>query len=385
MGTGQYGDCIVCRRSDRSILIDGGRPGDETDNQGAETIPDQLAEIFGHPAPFAFDLLVVTHVHVDHTGCLPAMVKKGIVTAKHALVADVDLAYGRVKGAEKFSLAGLTAAELAALAAVREEAAFEGLSDVAAESLIAKAAGQEGRYGDMIDTLKNAGTKVEPFVGQDLSRLEQTFADFEIKFLGPTANHLEICARAIANGLKKNSDLLKEWPALVKETDPVAIFRMLTQSEELGLLADKSRPGNALNNQSIVISLGSGNGRVLLTGDMQFAEPDLGAVDAEMERLRAAIRARGPYAFAKVAHHGSGNAFNPSVIDDVGAKYLGISGGEHGADHPSSSVLKLLREKEKELKWARTDKNGCIHARITEAGVEVKIAKGKLNDSTPNP
>ena len=74
MGREKYGDSILCRLGSRSILIDGGHPRDIKDRGEYLSIPNQLAEIFGHEAPFDISLLVVTHCHNDHIGCLPEMV-----------------------------------------------------------------------------------------------------------------------------------------------------------------------------------------------------------------------------------------------------------------------------------------------------------------------
>src|SRR5262249_28460464 len=55
----------------RSILVDGGHPGDRQARNGFPAIPDQLQELLGHSAPFPVNLLVVSHSHSDHIGCLP--------------------------------------------------------------------------------------------------------------------------------------------------------------------------------------------------------------------------------------------------------------------------------------------------------------------------
>ena len=99
MGTEQYGDCIVCRRGDRTILIDGGHPGDFEDRNGFKSIPHQLAGIFNKQPPFDIDLLIVTHCHRDHIGCLPALVEGGVLKIARALVADETLGFGHIADA----------------------------------------------------------------------------------------------------------------------------------------------------------------------------------------------------------------------------------------------------------------------------------------------
>src|SRR4051812_2357424 len=75
VGPNQYGDCILCRLGGKTILIDGAHPGDDS-SSAFVNIKKQLTALIGAP-PFKVDLLVVTHTHIDHTGCLPTMVLKG--------------------------------------------------------------------------------------------------------------------------------------------------------------------------------------------------------------------------------------------------------------------------------------------------------------------
>ena len=95
MGTEKYGDCLLVQRGGRSILIDGAHASDWKTRSGMTSIPDQLCGILGHAAPFQFDLLVVTHCHADHIGCLPTLIANGDLKATWALVADEKLGFGR--------------------------------------------------------------------------------------------------------------------------------------------------------------------------------------------------------------------------------------------------------------------------------------------------
>src|SRR5262245_6421264 len=93
MGSEQYGDCILYRLGNKTVLIDAGHPSDFDGQEGYESIPDQLAEILGEGPPFKPTLLVVTHAHNDHIGCLPKMIDAGMIKPKFALVADPDLGF----------------------------------------------------------------------------------------------------------------------------------------------------------------------------------------------------------------------------------------------------------------------------------------------------
>jgi glyoxylase-like metal-dependent hydrolase (beta-lactamase superfamily II) len=94
MGRTKYGDCLLIQGGGKTILVDGGHPGDWKGKQGYQPIPDQLARLLGRQPPFTFSLLVVTHCHSDHIGCLPKLVADGTVEAEWALVADEYLGFG---------------------------------------------------------------------------------------------------------------------------------------------------------------------------------------------------------------------------------------------------------------------------------------------------
>src|SRR5512134_1956583 len=79
MGPEKYGDCVLSLLGGKAILIDGAHPGDIRGRDGFPSIPDQLAKLLG-PPPFQLDLLVVSHAHSDHVGCLPEMVDRGLLT-----------------------------------------------------------------------------------------------------------------------------------------------------------------------------------------------------------------------------------------------------------------------------------------------------------------
>jgi hypothetical protein len=130
--------------------------------------------------------------------------------------------------------------------------------------------------------------------------------------------------------------------------------------------------------------------KLLFTGDMQFASPGvtgLGGPGGTMRSLRKAIKDAAPYSFVKIGHHGSSNAFNETILTELGTTRLfGICTGTRSSSHPSPKVLKVLREHEvsKKLAWARTDRNGQVTITFEGSKVNVIPASPPLNNSEVN-
>lgn len=125
---------------------------------------------------------------------------------------------------------------------------------------------------------------------------------------------------------------------------------------------------------------------MLLTGDMQFAEPGIDELDPYMSDLRAAIAAEAPFSLVKIGHHASHNAFDEDVLTEMGAtKRYAISGGIEDRGHPDAGVLKLLKKAraDSDIEWARTDKNGLITVTFGASG-GFEISRGRMNSSRPN-
>src|SRR3546814_2841781 len=95
MGNRKYGDCTYCEIDGKRILIDGAHKGDEAcSTRMPASLPDQLKELTGNDAPYDFDLIVITHCHSDHIGCIPELVAGGTIRAKWALLADARMGFG---------------------------------------------------------------------------------------------------------------------------------------------------------------------------------------------------------------------------------------------------------------------------------------------------
>src|SRR5688572_20312802 len=73
MGREEYGDATLCRFGRTTVLIDGGHRHDDHPADGHTPLQEQIGTLLGRSAPpYTVDLLVVTHAHEDHIGCLPA-------------------------------------------------------------------------------------------------------------------------------------------------------------------------------------------------------------------------------------------------------------------------------------------------------------------------
>lgn len=386
MGREKYGDCILCRFGDTTILIDGGHPRDDQSRNGFPSIPEQLASIFGHPPPFDLSLLVVTHVHSDHIGCLPALVERGILRPERALVADEGFGFGHpAGGGDALDAPGVTPAMRRIVAALREESRADVRDATAVAEFLEDAANLEARYRQMLATLEQRGVKVVRFGRDDHAPVEAAFAAVGLKVLGPTQDHLLICAEAIAqltqDALTAVSDLADDD---LDAVDEVALYRSLA-GRSFSDAADMPGKGAALNDQSIVLRFAVGGRKVLLTGDMQLAKAEVSGLGELMTALRETVQADGPFDFVKIAHHASYNAFNAGVLAEVAeTRVFAMSGGIDDATHPDPDVLRLLRKNRPRIQWARTDRNGLITVSLGASGVRLRTSRGELNDSTAN-
>lgn len=389
MGNTKYGDAILAVFGDTTILIDGGHPGDWRDRDEVESIPTQLSKLINGP-PFAVDLLVVTHCHLDHIGCLPRLVEDGTITARTALVADEGLGYGRDASA-RLDLLDSQAPEIRGLAVALLEEDHSDLTDADLREFLADAEKLEDKYRRMIQALDDQGTKIIRYgraSNAQLVSLERSFSHTGMKIIGPTQDHLVLCADQIQKLTKDAVDAIGTARTRDSAMSAVDIYRAIMRSGAFVDLLDMYGDGSARNCQSIVLAFGSDDRKVLLAGDMQFAEPQVDDLGPEMEKLKKKIADAGPYAFVKLTHHTSYNGIDEEFLSALGdPRILVHSGGLNDPKHPDRESLRMLKrvDRDRDILFARTDRNGRITVNPSRRGAAaVRVSKGNIDDFSPN-
>ncbi|MCW1926552.1 MBL fold metallo-hydrolase [Luteolibacter arcticus] len=398
VGPEEYGDCILCRKDGELILIDGGHPRDwESRQDGARpALQDQMAKALETEPPFHLKLLVVTHAHKDHIGCLPRLVKDEILTAEWALVADEKYGWGRHRDTDGARDGDdLPEGVRAVLAALREDTVPD-LSDPAAVArFLADAVLQEDEYGEMLEKLKDDGTRMVRYGRSRTTELLEAFSHWELAILGPSKGHLVACADAVHKSLSDAAAAIRGRVEVAGFTDAEAsrvdLYRWLVSQEPLAdgvslMDASKSRPGHALNNQSIILSFGGAGERVLLAGDMQFIKPGMRAINEDMAVLREKVKNHGKYVLIKTCHHTSDNGVDLPWLRDMGWDALVIHSGGEKDDHPHAGRLRELSDRAAEVpdKWLRNDRNGMITCVVANGEVTAHGERGYYDDFTPN-
>lgn len=246
----------------------------------------------------------------------------------------------------------------------------------------------------MLETLAGNGTRVvrygreDPRQSADLAALLAAFASVGLEVLGPTRSHLLACARRIAAAGRDAVDAIGARLERDSGLDLAALWRELRARP--GAAGSDAADGGfslgaAINDQSLVLSLAVGDRRVLLTGDMQLAQPGFPAVEAEVAELRARIAAAAPYALVKLAHHGARNAVDPGVLRETGATLFAISGGYGSALHPHPETLAALATAQPPVIWYRTDRNGLVSVDLSRPETEVGWSRGETSETGLNP
>lgn len=398
MGDEKYGDCIVVEHKNVRILVDGGHIRDFEQRGETPSIPDQLAEVLGAQPPFNFDLLVVTHCHGDHIGCLPTLVANGTVTAGTALVAHEDLGFPAPDGGADAEVDDVVARVVAAL---REEPRTDFKSDAELDRFISDAVKLEPSYRAMLKQLERQGTTLIRFAGiddedtaADLDRLTRKFAAVGLTIVGPTQDHILRCTDAIAKFTKAAQTAVRRRRGRDAAADAVTLYKQLSgmargaradADDDLAAFVDRPGKGAALNDQSIVLKLGKNRDTVLLTGDMQLAAPEISGLPDSMRKLLQDIQAGGPYAFVKLPHHGSYNGFDDAVASALaGTKLYAVTTGRGDPEHPNPDALATLKAHHGDAEFVRTDRNGLIAIELRNGRPEATITRGRSNDFTPN-
>lgn len=400
MGGEQYGDCILCVFDDKTVLIDAGHPSDFDGQEGYDSIPDQIAAILGTEPPFNLTLLVVTHAHNDHIGCLPKMIDADTINPEFALVADPDLGFppgyrDAIDGVD--ALDDPTALAVQRVVAALSEEDHSLLSDAALESFLDATSTLGMRYRSMLAKLGRSGTKIFKWGVDDptgLVPIYEALAGTGFDVIGPSVPHLKICRDQTIAYAKTARDALLEGIEETKARGQDAAFSaasLYRAAVEPGVssdvLLDRKGQGSSINCQSIVLKFGDGDRKVLLAADMQFHDPEVDGLDEEMADLRRKVVAAGPYKFVKTTHHTSYNGIDPELWNELGKPPLMVHcGGLRDAKHPEPGALNAFKELARQITFARTDHNGQISVDPRQDDRDaITISRGRYNDFTPNP
>lgn len=402
VGAIEYGDCVLCVSDDTSVLIDGGKKASSRKSIGRVSgrdithppIQEQIEAILGTTR---VDLLVVTHCHSDHVGNLPQLIANGEISCTHALLADPQFGFGISGDAtEPGPAADMSPAEKLWMA-LREEP-IHSADPAEVLQFIEDSAAEYDEYVGLVNLLRERlgehcviyrGVTDEDSPGLDA--LLTHFSAIGLKIYGPSQDQLGNCALFLAG---RDQDVIDLESSLDQggRVDLVAAYREAVRLQESTDAEDAGGNGNAVNNQSIVLCVGSGAHRALLTGDMQFAKPQLAndVVVAEMQALIESIaddvRARGAFGFVKLSHHAATNGQNETLLKEWGSPLLGISTGSKSSKHPTAptlTALKDLRAENAEVRWGRTDMNGRVTYRVDGDERTLLKQRGRWNDLTP--
>jgi beta-lactamase superfamily II metal-dependent hydrolase len=389
VGLEKYGDCLLLQFGDTRVLIDGAHTGDHDGSEGHDSIPDQIGALLGSQPPYTVDLLVVSHAHEDHIGCLPRLVSDGVLHARWALVSDPGLGWGRAVDAAPPD-AGADERVRRVLAGLRELPRVEELDGRRLEAFLADAVSLESQYTKMLENLEQADTRVVRYVSPDEQDLQDLIDDLQnrnvtLSVLGPSQAQLLTCADRLAEGMEDAVDAAQALLETDANLDARQLYVRLATGESDAV--DGSRLGNLVNLQSLVTQFEFRGRKLLFAGDMQFARPGVNEakISEGIAQLKQDIAAQAPYDFVKISHHGAENAFDEDFLEGLGGtKLFGICAGEKSTKHPHREVLALLDSQQPAVRWARTDRNRRTTVKFFKTLVRVEPEVEPLNDARPN-
>ena len=298
-------------------------------------------------------LIIVTHPHDDHIGCGPGLVAQGALKADWALVCDPQYRWGE-PGDTDNDFAGRDARVRGIVEAVLEHDRTEWEDDELA-GFIDNVSNLETRYRTMLRQLAEGGTRVVRH-GTDAAaeaELIAAFAPVGLEVIGPSVEQLRECYRLLKGG---QTDSLSTFDsASDSDFDSAASVANAYRNLVVGFTDSLPKNRGAINLQSLVTRFEYKEQRFIFAGDMQFADPQVESqmlIDGVKEMGRR-IRERAPYAFVKLSHHGSDNAFDKVTMADYGKTALyGVCCGDAPGYHPNPVVLQLLDR-------TRTASTGC--------------------------
>lgn len=384
MGRLKYGECTVATFGKLRVLIDGGHSRDFAGQEDTPSIPEQLRQIFDEEPPHRISLLVVTHCHDDHVGCLDQLLAKKIIEPEWALITHPKLGFGR-GGPDDGSHDDLRSLRTKILtAALREEDATD-LTDDELQDFLDSAGTVEDRYKSFVSELKARKVKIIEYDGSPLHpELVQMMTPSGMTLIGPTSTQLIACAQQISTTNKEASDHVAAVLSDDDSIDNVALYRRVVMEENE--LDGRNPRGSGMNCQSITLAFGPKASRALLAGDMQFTEPGVDDADDEMRALRAAVAAEGPFKLFKTTHHTSHNGQDLELLEELGNPSLIVhSGGLNDPHHPDAGTLRSLKKLAGDIFFARTDRNGLITVRPSKPLAEaIEVSRGKLNNFSDN-
>src|SRR2546428_4374507 len=269
VGEQKYGDSVLCEIAGLRIMIDGAHKGDDVRKVGHASIPDQLRTLTGAKSgPIALDLLVVTHMHDDHIGCLPELVGNRVITSKNTLALDSKWRWERAPDSAPQD-AVITGARQVALA-LAEEPRSPDLSDAEILAFLADAGGLEDRYAGMLDELSRQG-QLYRYGTDDTTPLEQAFRLVGLQLLGPSPTQLRITQQRINSNtsdvFRAVSDALRvDATTNLADLYRRALFAQTGASDAAEVMDGRGGPGSSINLQSIITLLRFDKRKALLTG-----------------------------------------------------------------------------------------------------------------------